>query len=188
MLPAVILVLDSCPCNRSTYCIDFFWMSCFPLFLPLFLQRFVILCVSMVVPVLSQMFASVRMDSLVPSVRMVIFFFLFPPLWGDLWENSILRHKIHNQVMCLRNGAKQRLRFRFYGQFSECPRRRETQHLPCLPLNFWAVFNQFHCILCSLVIHVGIQLPTLTPFYLILSLLLMYAPIHVNMIFMRQAW
>lgn len=43
-------------------------------------------------------------------------------------------------------------------------------------------------VMCSLVTCVHIQLPALTPFYLILSLLLMFAPNHINMIFTRQAW
>lgn len=81
VLPAVTLgVYNSCPCNRSTYFIDFIWMSWLPLFLTLFLQQCVSLCVSMVVPVLSQMFASVHKDSLVPNVRMVIILiFSFSP-------------------------------------------------------------------------------------------------------------
>lgn len=42
-----------------------------------FVQRCVTLYVSMVAPVLSQVYASVHMDFMEPNVRMVIFFFSF---------------------------------------------------------------------------------------------------------------
>lgn len=165
-------------------------MLCFPLFLTLFLQQCVIPCVSMVVPVLSQMFACVHMDSLVPTVRMVIFsFFSSPHSLIAIMRKSVrkkLWHKINNQVMYLRSGAKQKLHGWLIQQLSKENEDSKlvlysTQHLCSFqPVSLY--------VMCSLVACVHIQLPTLTPFYLILSLLLMFAPKHSNTIFTRQAW
>lgn len=102
---------------------SFIWVSCFPLFLTLFLQQFVTLCVSMVVRVLSQMFASVLMDSLVPSVRMVIFFFFPPPpclaavMWKSVRKHCYLKTQNSQSSQVPEKWCKTEITlfFRFYG-------------------------------------------------------------------------